>query len=144
MRDFDPNYQEVPVLAKIGQKIVVFNDKKEILFLRRSEKCSRPGGWDFPGGGIDFGEDPIKGILREVEEETQLTISEVEPIHLESTINGHGDFVIMVGYKATTSDNTPNLSWEHDAYKWVSEEEALKIELPEVHKKFLEKALRNS
>lgn len=29
-----------------------------------------PGGWTLPGGGIDPGEDPADGVLREVREET--------------------------------------------------------------------------
>lgn len=141
MRDYDPNYIETPVFAKIAQKVVIFNDENKILFLRRSEKCSRPGGWDFPGGGIDFGENPINGIIREVEEEAELTVTDIEPVHLESVINGNGEFVIMVGYIARTSYTTPNLSWEHDLYKWLSKEDALKIDLPVIHKKFLEMVL---
>lgn len=141
MRDFDPNYNETPVLAKIGQKAVVFNEKNEVLFLRRSEKCSRPGGWDFPGGGIEMGEDPTISIIREIKEETQLTVTDIEPIHLESSINENDEFEIMVGYKSKTLYATPNLSWEHDDYKWLNREEALKVELPKMHKKFLEKAL---
>jgi 8-oxo-dGTP diphosphatase len=30
------------------------------------------GWWTLPGGGLDFGEDPLQGCLRELEEETGL------------------------------------------------------------------------
>ncbi len=141
MTDFDPNFKTTPVLAKIGQKVVVFNEKSEVLFLKRSDKCSRPGGWDFPGGGLDLGEDPLQGISREVAEETQLAVSHIEPVHLESFINEHGEFTVMVGYIAQAPNAIPVLSWEHDSYKWLSQGEALQEKLPTVHKKFLEKAL---
>ena len=58
-----------------------------------------------------------------------------------SLVTDRDDFVIMIGYKAKTSNNIPKLSWEHDAYKWLTKEESLKVELPEIHKKILEKAL---
>ena len=48
---------------------------------RRTPSCcagsrpatSTPGAWTLPGGGLDFGEDPADGVLRELEEETGLT-----------------------------------------------------------------------
>jgi 8-oxo-dGTP diphosphatase len=109
--------------------------------LRRSEKCTRPGGWDFPGGGLDFGEDPTQGIVREVTEETALQISNPKPIHAASAINDRGEFAIMIGYTAKAMSADLHLSWEHDEYLWLNRDEALKIELPEIHKKILEKAL---
>lgn len=141
MPDFDSNYTEVPVLARVGQKVVLFNEKNEVLFLRRSQKCTRPGGWDFPGGGIDFGEDPLTAITREIIEETQLSSTELKPIHLTSFVTEDDEFVIMVGYTAKTSDTSPTLSWEHDDFKWLQKKEALTEELPEIHKSFLQKAL---
>lgn len=144
MQDFDPNHIDTPVLARIGQKIVIFNDKNEVLFLRRSQKCTRAGGWDFPGGGIELGEDPTQAIIRETLEETLLVTTNIEPIHLESSVDNHGNFTIMVGYMTKIPSLTPSLSWEHDAHQWLNADEALKVELPRIHRKFLEKALEKS
>jgi 8-oxo-dGTP pyrophosphatase MutT (NUDIX family) len=41
------------------------------------------GKWEFPGGGIDDGEDPLDGAIREFEEETGLTLPE------SCSIDGH-------------------------------------------------------
>ena len=43
---------------------LVFNDKKEILFIHRK------GRWDLPKGKVDKGESLEEGAIREVEEET--------------------------------------------------------------------------
>jgi 8-oxo-dGTP diphosphatase len=141
MREFNPNHIEPKVLAHIGQKIVLFNQKNEILFLRLSEKCTEPGRWDFPGGGLDLGEDPLQGIIREIDEETLLVAHDIHPVHVESVINKNGEFVVMVGYRGNVGNVMPNLSWEHDLYEWMSQEKALGIKLPKIHRMFLEKAI---
>ena len=50
----------------------------EILLCRISSQLPRwEGLWTFPGGGIEFGEDPECAVVREVKEETGL---DVEPL----------------------------------------------------------------
>lgn len=44
------------------------------------ERRDKPGVWQLPQGGIDAGEDPYKATLREVEEETAITIEDLEHI----------------------------------------------------------------
>ncbi|NCS32268.1 NUDIX hydrolase [bacterium] len=141
MSEYDPNYKSVPVTAKVGFKAVVFNPEDEVLFLRRSSKCSRAGGWDFPGGGIEFGEDPYVGIEREVTEETQLVVSDVTVVNVESVVDAKGEFAIIIGFKAHTNGVDPVLSWEHDGFGWVSREDSVNMDLPEMHKNILLKAL---
>ncbi len=63
---------EKEILKKLKAKIpvekagggLVFNDKKEVLFIFRNKK------WDLPKGGIEKGEEIEDTALREVEEET--------------------------------------------------------------------------
>lgn len=141
MSTYDPNYIEARVLAQVGQKIVIFNQDNEILFLKRSEKVPRAGGWDFPGGGLEYGEDPTLGIVREVAEETQLLISQVRPVHLMSVVNGDDEFVVLVGYAGETLSSEVKLSWEHTEYRWLKVDQTFEIDLPNVHRTFLEKAI---
>jgi ADP-ribose pyrophosphatase len=64
-------------MKKIGvsQKAIIFNREGKILVLRRSGTAlSNPGKWDFPGGDLEFGEDAIGGIIREIREETGLEV----------------------------------------------------------------------
>jgi putative (di)nucleoside polyphosphate hydrolase len=41
------------------------------------ERADRSGGWQFPQGGIDDGEEPQDAVLREITEETG-----IDPVHL--------------------------------------------------------------
>lgn len=56
--------------------IVFSEDKCQVVALKR---CDIPI-WVFPGGGLENGESPETAILREVEEETGLTVSIVRKI----------------------------------------------------------------
>ena len=47
-----------------------------------------PGGglWTLPGGGLDFGEDPLDGVVREVAEETGLNASPGDLLGVRSAV----------------------------------------------------------
>jgi 8-oxo-dGTP diphosphatase len=50
---------------------LVINKKQEILLIKRLKDPFK-GFFAFPGGFVDYGEDPEKAVLRELEEETHL------------------------------------------------------------------------
>ena len=73
--------------TRVGAYGLVVNDER-ILLCRLSEKVRRfAGQWTLPGGGVEFGEDPAAGMVREVFEETGL---EVRPSGIAdiNSING--------------------------------------------------------
>lgn len=45
-----------------------------VLLVRASARSNTPGVWSLPGGGIEHGEHPADGVVREVAEETGLTV----------------------------------------------------------------------
>lgn len=133
MSDYDPNYIPTHAYFLVGVKVVIFNDNNEVLLLQRSDKTSRAHGWDFAGGGVDKGESPLDAVMREVYEETGLSISDIKTL---STSHGHtdGGEYVMIGYAAHASDSEVHLSWEHESYAWMTIEEVEKLELPEMHR----------
>lgn len=54
---------------------VIFNEQGKVLLTKRDEPTSPLHNlWQFPGGGIEFGEHPRQTVIREIKEETNLEI----------------------------------------------------------------------
>lgn len=62
--------KKLPVVEAAGG--MVYNNKREILFIYRNER------WDLPKGGIEKGESHEQAAIREVEEETGVNGLEVQ------------------------------------------------------------------
>lgn len=57
------------VILRVGDA----DGEPEILLSRLAPRISRTELWTLPGGGLDHGEDPREGVLREIHEETGLS-----------------------------------------------------------------------
>jgi mutator protein MutT len=118
--------------SKNVAKVVVLNHRDEVLLLRRSQTDSRrPGEWDFPGGGVDEGEDFAQAAARELLEEAGLQASknELKLLYTGTEFYAPSDetvnrmlFLRRLGDTATAS---VTLSQEHNDYKWASIGQAL-------------------
>lgn len=53
--------------------LAMIEDQDKILLIRRKHFPEK-GLWSLPSGFVDYGEDPVESAIREVEEETGLTI----------------------------------------------------------------------
>lgn len=122
----------------VSQKAIIFDREGKILVLRRSGAApSNPGKWDFPGGDLEFGEDAIDGIIREIREETGLEVKNLNLFDVESHINKDGDFWVTIAYIAKAVSDKVILSYEHDEFKWLTAEDFLKLESSEKLRRFV-------
>ena len=75
---------ELPRLQRIAAYNVCVDESSRLLMCRLSAITERPGWWTLPGGGIDFGEHPEAGAIRELTEETGLVGRIVELLAVDS------------------------------------------------------------
>ena len=76
----------LPRRQRVGAYAVMLREidgQVEILLSRLSPRVSRAEVWTLPGGGIDHGEDPRAGVIREIHEETGLdaTVGETARVY---------------------------------------------------------------
>ena len=113
--------------------VAVVKKNGKILMLRRSifNKMYH-GQWQFPEGGIEFGEAPEKALARELREETRLKLKSSKLLGIKSSkINHFGQDLwhfIRIYCKCDTVGKI-KLSRAHDEYRWVSKKDIKKLKL---------------
>ena len=111
----------------LPQKAVVLRSDGRFLALLRGQTApTYPSHWDLPGGDLEYGEEPIAGIVREIKEESGLDVSDIQPFDVYSRKGADGFFVTIAYYCKTASDAV-TISWEHTDFKWVTKEEFSKL-----------------
>lgn len=89
-----------------------------------------PEHWDFPGGKLEPGEDPVSGVEREVLEETSLTVRALKVVgtvdqHLDKNMQEPSHRFIV--YLTTVLSGSVQLSAEHTAYRWATMDAILQL-----------------
>lgn len=112
---------------KFLQKIMVFHPAKRRKFLalkRTLDDRSRAGCWDLVGGNVHFGEIAEESIVREIEEETGLSVVNVRPVKILTRFDIEKQFYfIYIGYLCVALGSDVVLSKEHIEYQWVTKKE---------------------
>lgn len=102
----------------------------EILLIRRASGRIYPGVWQCVTGGLERDEKVVEGALRELAEETGFGDAELEALYGLDQVNlFHADHVDALMAEAVFAARVrpgldPRLSHEHDAFRWLSPQEA--------------------
>ena len=114
--------RDINELIAAVRGIIIFNGM--ILIIQRSADDSVGAEiWEFPGGGIEFGEGLQEALSREVKEETGLTVTADKLLYATTFLQGEHRQILFLTYLCTVSDSTVILSDEHKDYKWVCKEQ---------------------
>ncbi|MGX6592772.1 (deoxy)nucleoside triphosphate pyrophosphohydrolase [Cetobacterium ceti] len=104
------------VLKVVGG--VIENSKKEILCTLRSENKSLGNMWEFPGGKIEKGETLEEGLKRELLEELNIKVKNIE--YYGNSIMEYDNIIIdLTCYKCEIEDENSLELLEHKAYVWL-------------------------
>ena len=117
-------------------KIVLHNAQREILLLKRSLKSKSAGGkWEFPGGKVDPGEIFTDALIREVKEETGLSVTVDRVIETVQLENPEKIFVFLI-VEGTLIAGSVHLSDEHTDYAWIQREKLSSMDFSDIYKQF--------
>jgi len=75
------------------------------------------GTWTFPGGKMDFGESIFTSAQRELKEETDLTLEEMNLVAINNNIKGDAHFVTL-GFLVTKYSGTVKVMEKDEIVKW--------------------------
>ena len=85
------------------------------------------GTLDLPGGRINAGESLHKGLIREIFEETELSVQILGVLAQWSFVKGNGLNVSGLTYKCQVLSGQIVLSQEHCGSKWIDRDEILNL-----------------
>ncbi|PKK90826.1 MAG: 8-oxo-dGTP diphosphatase MutT [Candidatus Wallbacteria bacterium HGW-Wallbacteria-1] len=124
---------------KIVTAAIISNDKNQILVTKRKATEKMVGGWEFPGGKLELDESIEECLIREISEELNIRIGELEIFHaLQHRYTAFT--IVMIAYRAKYMDGSIEAR-EHEELKWLApddpqwrELEFLPADIPIVNK----------
>jgi len=92
-------------------KVIIVKDNKVLVLKRASESNSGSNKWDLPGGHLKKGENGVEGAKREVKEETNLEIDDLQEKNKENNVTF---------YKTSQFSGDIELDLaENSEFKWI-------------------------
>jgi phosphoglycolate phosphatase-like HAD superfamily hydrolase/ADP-ribose pyrophosphatase YjhB (NUDIX family) len=128
----------LPETAKVPEPVpvstvgaAIFNDADELLMIR-TQKWS--GLWGIPGGKIKWGETSEDALRREVLEETNLLVEDVEFVLVQDCIHSRefyrdAHFLLLNYTCRAPGPQTVTLNEEAQDFRWLSLDAAMKLKL---------------
>lgn len=110
-------------MVKVVAKTLVRNSEGLYLVLYRSNTHPLfPGHIDFPGGEVEPEETPEAAVVREIQEETRLSVNPNKLKKLFAKQYGQTTHMLFEA-KLAKPGMKVTLSWEHKGYHWITPEE---------------------
>ena len=111
---------------------LILNEAGEMLLIRTHKWSHR---WGIPGGKIKRGETCEEALVREIAEETTLTLKDIEFVMVQDCIEPpefqRSAHFLLLNYIARCVDEHPGvvLNEEAQAFQWLPLDAALKVDL---------------
>ena len=115
---------------------LLINDDGKLLILKRSDKVrTYKGLWGGIAGYVEENEEPFDTAIKEIKEEVDLAIKEVQlikrldPIKFTDIYKGEQyNWEIFVFLFKTIKKDKIQIDWEHSEYRWIAPSEIVKYD----------------
>ncbi|MCK4997433.1 (deoxy)nucleoside triphosphate pyrophosphohydrolase [Candidatus Pacearchaeota archaeon] len=115
----------------------IIEDDGKFLITQRPLDKHNGGRWEFPGGKVDFGEDPRLGIEREIDEELGITVKAEELLEYSSHVYNSEKHIILLGIHCAFTHGEIEKKEIAD-FKWVTLDEMNSYNVTEADLPFIE------
>ena len=110
----------------IATKGFIFKEGKILTIYKTEKEASKDPDpslrKDQPGGRVEFGENPNTALLREISEESGLSVEVIEPLNVWHYVKD--DFELVgINFLCIWKEGEVVLSSEHESFEWLSLEE---------------------
>ncbi|WP_260259777.1 8-oxo-dGTP diphosphatase MutT [Vibrio intestinalis] len=120
---------------------IIFNqDKSEIFITKRPDDKHKGGFWEFPGGKVEAGESIEQAMIRELNEEIGITVTEQSLFeHLEYD---YPDKSLKFDFISVTAFDGKPYGREGQQGEWVKIEQLSGYQFPEANVPILERVIQ--
>lgn len=120
-------YQIPPCFYRVSVKALIYNETNDKFLVTLEDN----GTWEVPGGGLDWGEDPVACVTREIREETGLEIIEVSqnPKYMYTCQHSNGNWILCLAYEIKVKDLNFTPSDECTEIKFVNLEDTKEMKV---------------
>jgi phosphoglycolate phosphatase-like HAD superfamily hydrolase/ADP-ribose pyrophosphatase YjhB (NUDIX family) len=130
----EANHPPIPTVGAL-----IFNDRDEVLMIRTHKWSDL---WGIPGGKIKWSEPSEDALRREIKEETDLEISEIEFVLAQDCIHSKefyrdAHFILLNYVCRCVGQPEVRLNEEAREFRWVTVEVALKMPINQPTQKLL-------
>ncbi len=102
--------------------IIQYNDRYLLIEKWYDDRIGDPSQWEFIDGRLEYGEDPEKGVLRQIEEKTGLQAEVFRPLYTWSYMVGE-IWNIGIAFHCIATNDEVVLSEDLNNYKWVTSDQ---------------------
>lgn len=107
----------------------IIHKEDKILIAQRKKHADHALKWEFPGGKLNFGENPKEGLKREIIEELDMEIAVEDIFEVVSQLYGQRH-ILLLCYTCRYLGQNPSIRDCQD-FRWVTPEEMAEYDFTE-------------
>lgn len=113
-------------IVPVAVAVILDSDRNRVLLQRRGHTTGvegMDGMWEMPGGKVEFGEQPVETVVREIQEELGIDIVVIRLIGVRTNVwkwPDHDGHCLLIGYECRVSQLKYFVPNETQRWFWVA------------------------